>query len=88
MAATEAPDTAAMSAVVEEDLETRKRIRRDYLQKVGLSESELAALITARGAARKNKNWAESDRVRDELAAMGIALKDNKEGTTSWEVNR
>src|ERR1700730_11212664 len=33
-AATEAPDTAAMSAVVEEDLETRKRIRKDYLQKI------------------------------------------------------
>ena len=29
------------------------------------------------------KNWAESDRIRDELDAMGIALKDNKDGTTS-----
>ena len=87
-AATEAPDTAAMSAVVEEDLETRKRIRRDYLQKIGLSESEVAALITAREAARKNKNWAESDRIRVELDAMGVALKDNKDGTTTWEVKR
>ena len=34
------------------------------------------------------KNWAESDRIRDELAAMGIALKDNKDGTTTWEVAR
>src|SRR3984893_12723409 len=87
-AATEAPDTAAMSAVVEEDLETRKRIRRDYLQKIGLSESEVAALITAREAARKNKNWAESDRIRVNLEAMGVALKDNKDGTTTWEVKR
>src|SRR3984893_3592376 len=84
-AATEAPDTAAMSAVVEEDLETRKRIRRDYFQKIG---SEVAALITAREAARKNKNWAESDRIRVELDAMGVALKDNKDGTTTWEVKR
>jgi cysteinyl-tRNA synthetase len=44
--------------------------------------------IAARSAARKAKNWAESDRIRDELAAMGIALKDNKDGTTSWEVKR
>jgi cysteinyl-tRNA synthetase len=30
----------------------------------------------------------ESDRIRDELAAMGIALKDNKDGTTTWDVKR
>ena len=46
------------------------------------------ALIAARLAARKEKNWAESDRIRDELAAMGVALKDNKDGTTTWEVKR
>ncbi len=45
-------------------------------------------LITARLEARKNKNWAESDRIRDELSAMGISIKDNKDGTTSWEVKR
>jgi cysteinyl-tRNA synthetase len=44
--------------------------------------------INARNAARASKNWAESDRIRDELAAMGIALKDNKDGTTTWEVKR
>ena len=45
-------------------------------------------LITARSSARAAKNWAESDRIRDELAAMGIALKDNKDGSTTWEVAR
>ncbi|MBO3703699.1 MAG: cysteine--tRNA ligase [Candidatus Accumulibacter sp.] len=45
-------------------------------------------LITARLAARAAKNWAESDRIRDELAAQGIILKDNKDGTTTWEVKR
>jgi cysteinyl-tRNA synthetase len=44
--------------------------------------------IAARLAARAAKNWAESDRIRDELAAMGVALKDNKDGTTTWEVKR
>ena len=44
--------------------------------------------IAARLEARKSKNWAESDRIRDELLAMGIALKDNKDGTTTWEVKR
>jgi cysteinyl-tRNA synthetase len=44
--------------------------------------------VTARLAARAAKNWAESDRIRDELAALGIALKDSKDGTTTWEVKR
>lgn len=46
---------------------------------------EVEQLIQARLAARTAKNWAESDRIRDELAAQGIILKDNKDGTTSWE---
>ena len=46
------------------------------------------ALFDLRLAARAAKNWAESDRIRDELAANGIVLKDNKDGTTTWEVKR
>ncbi|MGQ0443850.1 MAG: cysteine--tRNA ligase [Beijerinckiaceae bacterium] len=48
----------------------------------------VTSLISARSKARAAKIWAESDRIRDELAAMGIALKDNKDGTTSWEPKR
>lgn len=51
-------------------------------------QSKVEALISARLAARAAKNWAESDHIRDELAAMGVALKDNKDGTTTWEVKR
>jgi cysteinyl-tRNA synthetase len=53
-----------------------------------VDEGAINALIAARLDARKAKNWAESDRLRDELAKMGIAIKDNKDGTTSWEVKR
>jgi cysteinyl-tRNA synthetase len=49
---------------------------------------EQEQLMAARAAARAAKNWAESDRIRDELAAKGIVLKDNKDGTTTWEVAR
>jgi cysteinyl-tRNA synthetase len=49
---------------------------------------QIDALIAARLAARAAKNWAESDRIRDELASMGVALKDNKDGTISWELKR
>ncbi len=41
-------------------------------------------LVDARLEARIARNWAESDRLRDELASLGVALKDNKDGTTSW----
>jgi cysteinyl-tRNA synthetase len=56
-------------------------------------KADVDALIVQRHAARKAKNFAEADRIRDELAAMGIELKDAKdpktgELVTTWEVAR
>ncbi len=42
---------------------------------------ELMSLIKKRDEARKNKNWVESDKIRDELREKGIELIDSKEGT-------
>ena len=42
--------------------------------------AKVNALLTARYEARKAKNWAESDRIRDELTAMGVVVKDSKDG--------
>ena len=50
----------------------------------GLSDAEIDALIEARNAARKAKNWAESDRIRAELAAAGVILEDKPGGATTW----
>jgi len=50
---------------------------------VGLSDKEIDELIEARKTARANKNWAEADRIRDELQAAGIVLEDGSQ-TTSW----
>jgi cysteinyl-tRNA synthetase len=52
-----------------------------------VEEKKVIALINARNSARSAKNFKEADRIRDELAAMGIAIKDSKDGTT-WEVKR
>ena len=48
---------------------------------------QVERLISARTAARARKDFKESDRIRDELAAMGVVIKDSKEGTT-WEIAR
>lgn len=50
----------------------------------GLTDGEIEALIEKRQAARKAKNFAEADRVRDELQAQGITLIDQAGGITRW----
>jgi cysteinyl-tRNA synthetase len=62
------------------NLNTMLRERR-----TDLDERAVDALIAARNAARMEKNFKESDRIREELAAMGVVLKDSKDGTT-WEI--
>ncbi len=42
--------------------------------------AEVQALLDERAAARANKNWADSDRLRDELASLGWIVKDSKQG--------
>jgi cysteinyl-tRNA synthetase len=53
----------------------------------GLDQKQVDDLIADRAAARARKDFKESDRIRDELAAMGVVVKDSKEGTT-WEIAR
>jgi cysteinyl-tRNA synthetase len=55
---------------------------------LSVDPAQVEALIAARKEARASKNWPESDRIRDELAALNVVVKDNKDGTTSWEVAR
>jgi cysteinyl-tRNA synthetase len=45
-------------------------------------ETKVAPLLEARSEARKRKDFAESDRIRDELLAMGVEIKDGPTGTT------
>jgi cysteinyl-tRNA synthetase len=46
-------------------------------------ESKVEALISRRAAARAAKDWAESDRIRDELSALGVTVQDGPSGA-SW----
>jgi len=55
-------------------------------KETGQNEGKLSGvvemLINMRKDARDNKDWALSDKIRDELLTLGIQLKDGKEGTT------
>jgi cysteinyl-tRNA synthetase len=56
-------------------------------QASGIDAKQIDGLISERTAARARKDFAESDRIRDQLAAMGVVIKDSKQGTT-WELAR
>ncbi len=64
---------------------TESEWRQATAPKVEVDAEEIERLIAERAEARARKDWATADRIRDELAARGIVLKDGPEGTT-WEV--
>jgi cysteinyl-tRNA synthetase len=62
-----------------------ERIRDRKLADMGLTSDAIEALIGERTAARKAKDFARSDAIRDQLLAQGVALLDSAQGTT-WKV--
>ena len=54
---------------------------KDYQRQQNVLPEEITILVQARNEARGNKNWAESDRIRDVLIEKGYTVKDSKEGT-------
>jgi cysteinyl-tRNA synthetase len=85
---TDGPETIKASANLI-GLLTQKRSDRQAagLAAAAIDRGEVERLVAARTAARAAKNWAESDRLRDALAEVGVVVKDSKAGTT-WEVKR
>jgi cysteinyl-tRNA synthetase len=51
-------------------------------------QSKIVSLVEARNAARKSKDFGQADRIRNELAGMGVELEDKKDGTTTWKLKR
>jgi cysteinyl-tRNA synthetase len=64
-----------------------RAVQEEKARELKLDPRTLDGKVEARNAARKAKDFKESDRIRDELAAMGVVLKDSKDGTT-WEIAR
>jgi cysteinyl-tRNA synthetase len=67
--------------------ESAKEWKSRKQQASGIDAKQVDILISDRAAARARKDFKESDRIRDQLAAMGVVIKDSKEGTT-WEIAR
>jgi len=57
-------------------------LRLQEKQGSGEDEARVNALIAERTEARKQKQWARSDQIRDQLKAMGVTIEDSKDGTT------
>jgi cysteinyl-tRNA synthetase len=76
-------DTAALLKALGGTLGVLQQVPRAYLQSgSGLAEADIAARIAARDAAKKARDFALADQIRQELLAQGIALKDSASGTT------
>ena len=58
--------------------------RRSKQTESGLADADIEQRIQARIAARKSRDFAESDRIRDELAAAGVILEDKPSNKTTW----
>ncbi len=67
---------------------TRTDREASKVRDAAIDTALVEGLIRERSAARAARNWPESDHLRDRLAGLGVAIKDNKDGTTSWEVKR
>jgi cysteinyl-tRNA synthetase len=83
----DAPEIGAVIAAFREAAGVLGLVQTDpaqWLQGGADDAAAIEAAIAARLAARKAKNWAEADRIRDELKAQGIILEDGAGGTT-WK---
>ncbi|MBV8661538.1 MAG: cysteine--tRNA ligase, partial [Hyphomicrobiales bacterium] len=62
--------------------QTKSERNATALSEAAVDPALVEALIAERARARAEKNWGESDRLREQLAEMGVILKDSKNGTT------
>ena len=75
----------AIFAVLRDDDAAKLKTLGISSASTALSDAEVEALIAERQAARKRRDFAASDRIRDQLAEHGIILEDSRDGTLRWK---
>ncbi len=75
----------AIFAVLHDDDAEKLRALGMVQGSTGPSDAEIEALIAERQAARKRRDFAASDRIRDQLAESGIILEDSRDGSIRWK---
>jgi cysteinyl-tRNA synthetase len=75
----------AIFAVLQDDDAEKLRALGIGQDSAGPSDAEIEALVAERQAARKRRDFAASDRVRDQLAGLGIILEDSRDGGVRWK---
>jgi cysteinyl-tRNA synthetase len=75
----------AIFAVLRDDDAEKLRLLGISQGSAAPSDAEVEALVAERQAARKRRDFAESDRIRDYLAERGIILEDSRDGGVRWK---
>jgi cysteinyl-tRNA synthetase len=75
----------AIFAVLHDDDAEKLRTLGIAQDSAGPSDAEIEALVTERQAARKRRDFAASDRIRDQLAQSGVILEDSRDGGIRWK---
>jgi cysteinyl-tRNA synthetase len=75
----------AIFAVLRDDDAEKLRALGLAADSVALSDAEIEALVAERQAARKRRDFAASDRIRDRLAERGVILEDSRDGGVRWK---
>jgi cysteinyl-tRNA synthetase len=72
-------------AVLNDDDEVKLRSISMEMHASGPNNAEIEELVAARQAARKGRDFAKADRIRQELANQGVILEDSKDGVIRWK---
>ena len=75
----------AIFAVLRDDDAAKLKALGIATNAASLSDAEVEALVADRQAARKRRDFAESDRLRDQMAERGVILEDSRDGTVRWK---
>ena len=65
-----------------------ERVKQRRLQLRQLSSTEIERLLAERVEARKNKDFTRSDAIRDQLLALGVAISDTADGSSTWTITQ